>query len=112
MRKITLVKKILADGNPCKKCGEVLTRMESEDQMKHIDDVLVADERDPLSPGMVLASRLGVDRAPFFVVKHADGREDVYTVYFKFVKEVLDSKTEEKDELKEILEQNPDLDFL
>ncbi len=110
--KITLVKKILADGNPCKKCGEVLARMEAEDQMKHIHEVLVADERDPLSAGMVLAARLGVERAPFFVVTHEDGREDVYTVYFKFVKQVLDSKVEEKDELKELMEQNPDLDFL
>lgn len=110
--KITFVKKILADGNPCKKCGEVLARMKAEDQLRHIHEVLVADERDPLSPGMVMASRLGVDRAPFFVVEHDDGREEVFTVYFKFVKEVLDVKTEEKDELKELLEQNPDLDFL
>ena len=61
---------------------------------------------------MVLAAELNVDRAPFFVVQYDDGRQDVYTVYFKFVKEVLDQVTEEKDELKEILHNNPDLDFL
>lgn len=110
--KITLVKKILADGSPCRKCGEVLARMESADQMKYVNEVLVADERDPLSPGMLLAAQHRVDRAPFFVVEHDDGRIAIYTVYFKFVKEVLDQKSDEKDELKEILDNNPDLDFL
>ncbi len=110
--KITLVKKILADGSPCKKCGDVLTRLEDSGQIKRIDEILVADERDPTSAGMLLAAELNVDRAPFFVVTHDDGRQDVYTVYFKFVKDVLDQIIEEKDELKEILQNNPDLDFL
>lgn len=110
--KITLVKKILADGSPCKKCGDVLTRLEDSGQIKRIDEILVADERDPTSAGMLLAAELNVDRAPFFVVQHNDGRVDVYTVYFKFVKDVLEQETEEKDELKEILHNNPDLDFL
>ncbi len=110
--KITLVKKILADGSPCRKCGDVLKRLEDSGYMDRIDEVLVADERDPTSAGMLLASELCVDRAPFFVVEHEDGRKTVYTVYFKFAKEVLEQKTEEKDELKEILENNPDLDFL
>lgn len=110
--KITLVKKILADGSPCKKCGDVLEKLEQSGQMAQIDEVLVADERDPASPGMKLSAALGVDRAPFFVVEE-DGKEPVvYTVYFKFVKEVLDQKTSEEDELKEILNDNPDLDFL
>ena len=110
--KITLVKKILADGSPCKKSGDVLSRLEDSGQIKRIDEILVADERDPTSAGMLLAAELNVDRAPFFVVNHDDGRVDVYTVYFKFVKEILEQETEEKDELKEILHNNPDLDFL
>lgn len=110
--KITLVKKILADGSPCKKCGDVLNKLESSGQMQFIDEVLVADERDMQSPGMELANKLGVNRAPFFVVER-DGQEpEVHTVYFKFVKEVLDQKTSEKDELKEIMNDNPDLDFI
>ncbi|AUM11148.1 hypothetical protein [Ketobacter alkanivorans] len=110
--KITLVKKILADGSPCKKCGEVIGRLEDSGQIDRINEILVADERDPTSAGMLLAAELNVDRAPFFVVDYDDGRQSVYTVYFKFVKEVLDQQTEEKDELKEILHNNPDLDFL
>lgn len=111
--KITMVKKILADGSPCKKCGEVLERMEQEDQLKHIDQILVADERDPASDGMLLAAELNVERAPFFVVERDDGSREVHTVYLKFVKDVLQQKTNEADELKEILSNNAaDLDFL
>ncbi len=110
--KITLVKKILADGSPCKKCGDVLTKLEAANQMQHIDQVLVADERDPESEGMVVAKQYNVERAPFFVVEK-DGEEPViYTVYFKFVKDILDQKTSEDDEIKEIMNDNPDLDFL
>lgn len=110
--KITFVKKILADGSPCRKCGDVIARLEESGQMARIDEVLVADERDATSAGMLLAAEHNVDRAPFFVVENDDGSVNVYTVYFKFVKEVLEQKTQEKDELKEILDQNPDLDFL
>lgn len=110
--KITMVKKILADGSPCDKCAEVQARMEQQDQMKFIDELLVADVRDPASDGMMLAAELQVDRAPFFVVSQDDGRREVYTVYLKFVKDVLQQKIDEKEELKEILHNNPDLDFL
>jgi hypothetical protein len=110
--KITMVKKILKDGSPCKKCGEVLERMEKENQLQRMDAILVADERDPGSDGMLLAAELGVERAPFFVVTRDDGSRQVYTVYLQFVKEVLSQQVEEKDELKEIMQNNPDLDFL
>lgn len=109
--KITLVKKILADGSPCKKCGDVLNKLESSGQMERIDDVIIADERDPSSAGMQLAKKLDVDRAPFFVVED-QGNTEVYTVYMKFVKEVLDQKTDEAEELKEIMSNSDDLDFL
>lgn len=108
---IIMVKKILADGSPCKKCGEVLAKMEADNQMSFINEVLIADERDPSSAGMVLAQKLGVERAPFFVVTHDQGQQTVYTVYLKFVKEVLASAVSEKDELKEIMN-NENLDFL
>lgn len=110
--KITLVKKILADGSPCRKCGDVINRLEESGQMSRIDQIVIADERNPSSEGMLLAAEHNVDRAPFFIVERGDGKIDTYTVYFKFVKEVLEEQTEEKDELKEILDQNPDLDYL
>lgn len=110
--KITLVKKILADGSPCGKCGDVLNKLESNDQMKYIDEVLVADERDNQSQGMLIAAKYNVNRAPFFVVEQDGEEAKIFTVYFKFVKEVLDQKTSEKEELKEIMNDNPDLDFI
>lgn len=110
--KITLVKKILVDGSPCKKCGDVLNKLEQSGQMERIDQVLVADERDETSEGMVLAKQYSVDRAPFFIVENEGQEPIIYTVYMKFVKEVLDQKTEETDELKEIMTDNQDLDFL
>lgn len=110
--KITLVKKILADGSPCKKCGDVLQKLESTGQMQHINDIKVADERDPQSEGMQLAEQYNVNRAPFFIVEEESKETAIYTVYFKFVKEVLDQKTSEREELKEIMNDNPDLDFL
>lgn len=110
--KITLVKKILADGSPCKKCADVIGKLESSGQMTQIDEILIADERDPNSAGMLVAKKLDVERAPFFVVEDDDKAPVVYTVYMKFVKEVLAEKTDESDELKEIMNDNQDLDFL
>jgi len=36
----------------------------------------------------------------------------IYTIYFKFVKEVLSEKISEQEEIKEIMQQNPDIDFI
>ncbi|WP_341937156.1 hypothetical protein [Marinimicrobium sp. C2-29] len=110
--KITLVKKILKDGSPCAKCGDVLNKLEESGHMDRIDEVLVADERDPDSPGIALARQYDVHRAPFFVVEREGQEPEIYTVYLKFVREVLEQETEESDELKEMMKDNPDLDFL
>jgi hypothetical protein len=88
--KIVMVKKILADGSPCKKCGEVLERLESSNLMRGIDEVIVADERDPSSAGLALAKELDVERAPFFVVYRDGQAPEVHTVYIKFAREVLE----------------------
>ena len=89
VKKITFVKKIFADGSPCKKCGEVMEKMEAADQMRFIDEVVVADEADAESLGMLLAKQYDVSKAPFFIVEQVDGQVDVYTIYFKLVKDVL-----------------------
>jgi hypothetical protein len=109
--KITLVKKILADGSPCPKCADVLEKLEQNGQMASIDQILLADERDPSSEGMVLAKDLNVERAPFFVVEQPGRDPEVYTVYLKFVKEVLQQQQSAVDEAREIIANN-DLDFL
>ena len=109
--KITLVKKILADGQPCGKCADVQNKLDQNNYMRYIDETLIADERDPVSPGMLLAQQLGVERAPFFIVENAD-KTTVYTVYFKFVREVLNKQTSQSEDATEILRDNPDLDYL
>ncbi len=57
---ITLVKKVLADGSPCRKCAEVETRLRESGYLSRIHDTVIADERDPASPGMELARRHNV----------------------------------------------------
>ncbi|MDO3385681.1 hypothetical protein QWI17_07510 [Gilvimarinus sp. SDUM040013] len=89
--KITLVKKVLSNGSPCRKCADVLSKLEHANYMQRIDKIIDADEADPTSAGMLLAKEYGVDRAPFFIVEYEDGHVDVYTVYLKFVMEVLEA---------------------
>ena len=108
---ITLVKKILANGEPCRKCRDVEARLHRSGHWARIDEVLIADERDPQSAGMQLATELGVELAPFFVVADQDQRQ-VYTVYYKFVKEVLEGSVSKQQVAAEILADNPDLDYL
>jgi hypothetical protein len=108
---ITFVKKVLANGTPCPKCLDVEARLDRDGVRDRIDRVLVADERDPQSPGMVLAAELGVDRAPFFVVE-TPVRRTVYTVYLKFLREEIEGSTDTVAESRELLAAHPDLDLL
>lgn len=112
--RVTFVKKVLANGAPCPKCGDVERRLRESGLMSKIDHVAVADEREPDSEGMRLARHHGVDVAPFFLVDE-DGAIIVHTIYFKFVKEVFsteDRTVSEADEAHEILRANPDLDWI
>lgn len=109
-RRITFVKKILADGAPCGKCRDVQARLENGHHLGRIDRILIADERDPSSEGMRLANRLRVERAPFFVVETPD-ETVVYTVYLKFLKEVL-AASDDTDDAQLLLADNPGLDLI
>jgi hypothetical protein len=91
--KIIFVKKIKMDGNACKKCVDVEKRLLDNDQLDSIDEIIIADERDPNSPGMQLAKLHQVDVAPFFLLEKDDGTSSIYTIYFQFVKEVLQGQT-------------------
>jgi hypothetical protein len=108
---ITMVKKVFADGSPCKKCGEIEEKMRAAGQLERIDRTVIADESNDQSEGMLLATEHAVDRAPFFIVERDGEPAKIYTVYFKFVKEVLNAKTSEEDEIAEIMN-DVDLDFL
>jgi hypothetical protein len=82
---LTFVKKIFADGTPCKKCREVSERMEAEGLLELVNYIAIADERDIESEGMRLAIEFGATRAPFFLVEHA-GKVELFDVYFKLKK--------------------------
>jgi hypothetical protein len=76
--RITMVKKRLKDGSDCRKCAEATEHLRARNLWDRVDEVVWAVEDDPSSPGMVLGRRLGVERAPFFVVADG-GAETVYT---------------------------------
>lgn len=84
---ITMIKKRLADGQPCKKCSQADDVLARRGLLSHIDEVVWADERDPESPGRVLANRFNVELAPFFVVEHGEGAAPtVHTSVAQFAK--------------------------
>src|SRR5690606_11365685 len=86
--RVTMVKKRLANGEPCRKCAqaeEMLVRRELWDM---VDEVVVADESDANSAGMLLAKEHQVEIAPFFLVSEG-GKTRVFDSVIKLAKEVL-----------------------
>lgn len=81
---VLFVKKLLAGGEPCAKCRGIERRLRKDDLMQHLSGVLPAREDDPSSPGAQIAAKHGVQRAPFFVLRHADGEEEVIESYLAF----------------------------
>lgn len=90
MSHITFVKKILANGELCKKCQEVSERLSAEKLIDVIDHIAIADERDADSEGMRLAKKYSVDRAPFFLIEDDAGEVQVFDIYFKFKKHMAE----------------------
>ncbi len=86
---ITFVKKRNPDGSSCGKCEEVERRLIRDGHLPRIDEVAIADLADPDSPGMRLAREFNTEFAPFFIVRDG-GEPRVYTIYLKFVREVLE----------------------
>ena len=111
--KITMVSKIRLDGTTCPKCEDVKLRLADLGLTQRIDEVVIYDERDPDSPGVVLAQQHNVDLAPFFVVEDR-GATKVYTVFMRLVREVLQARvvTSVAQDGQEILRANPELDLL
>jgi hypothetical protein len=83
---ITMVKKKMRDGSDCHKCAEAAAHLRARGLWERVDEVVWAQEGEPNSPGFVLAKRLGIDRAPFFVVRDAEG-EKIYTSVLRLIQE-------------------------
>jgi len=92
-----MVKKKTRDGTECRKCADATEHLRSRGLWSKIDEVIWAVEDDPTSPGLVLGARLGVERAPFFVVRDGD-KEQVYTSVMRLVRDhlKLDVSTQEQ----------------
>ena len=98
---ITMVKKTLADGSDCRKCAEATEHLRSRGLWDRVDEIVWAREGDPTSPGMVLGERLGVERAPFFVVRDEAG-EHVYVSVLQLVRERLGQDVSMQEHVSEI----------
>lgn len=68
-----MVKKRLLDGSECRKCQDATATLQARGLWNRIDEIVWADERDPDSPGMRLGVSLGVEAAPFWIVRDEDG---------------------------------------
>ncbi len=109
---ITMVKKVLADGSACRKCQQVEARLAEAGLRDKIDRVVIADERDLNSEGMLLAGEHQVKQAPFFIVRDDQGNETVHTVYFRFIKAVFNRTASESEAAADIIDTSPDLDYI
>ena len=85
---ITMVKKELRDGRPCRKCEQAMDHLMAKKLWSRIDEVVVAKEGDAASPGAQLAAKHGVEVAPFFIVRD-DAGEQVYTSVMLMIRERL-----------------------
>lgn len=85
---VTMVKKRLLDGHECRKCAQATEQLKSRGLWDRIDEVVEAQEGDPNSPGTQLGARLGIDTAPFFIVRD-DAGEQVYTSVMRLIQDRL-----------------------
>jgi phosphoadenosine phosphosulfate reductase len=85
---VTMVKKRLANGEPCRKCVQAEEFLVRRGLRDRIDEVLWAEEDDPTSRGGLLAIQFGVETAPFFVVRGDRGGTTVIESVLKLVHEL------------------------
>jgi hypothetical protein len=109
---IKLVTKIKLDGNLCRKSARVLSGLERLDLLGQINEIIAADEREPLSEGFNLANKYQVQSAPFFIVEDDDGLTHLYTAYYRFMQDIFQISVSESDAISEIMAQNPELDYI
>ncbi len=83
---ITMVKKRLASGEPCRKCAQAEALLRKRGLWGRVDEVVWADETDLKSPGMVLAAEHGVEAAPFYLVRNEQGQTEVFVSALKLIK--------------------------
>lgn len=94
--RVTMIKKELANGDPCKKCDQAVDLFKRRGVFHQIDEIKVAREADPESDGMLLAKKHNVALAPFFIVEEG-GSETVYTSALELLRTRLNGATPKAD---------------
>lgn len=84
---ITMVKKRLANGNPCDKCAQTEEMLRRRGFWDRIDEVVWVIEGDDRSEGAKLGKTHGVEVAPFFILNHEDGSVAVYTSPLRLIRD-------------------------
>lgn len=116
---ITMVKKRLTNGQPCRKCLKTQELLVSRGLWHRIDAVVWALEDDPTSAGWRLAERHGVARAPFFIARADDGTEKVYVSALALIREQLsepratsgaDARPDTRSDTRSVKDAHPTLD--
>jgi phosphoadenosine phosphosulfate reductase len=92
MRKVTMVKKLLASGEPCAKCVQAQELLERRGLWDCVDEVVWAKEGDPSSPGAQLAEQHQVELAPFFIIAETGQPDRVLTSTLKLAQELSASQ--------------------
>ena len=87
---ITMVKKRLANGDPCQKCAQTEEMLRRRGHWDRIDEVVWAIEGEPDAPGWAYAKRHGVEVAPFFVIEDG-GEETALTSPLRLIKKYFDA---------------------
>ena len=88
--KITMVKKRLANGDPCPKCVQTEEMLRKRGHWEKIDEVVWAIEGEPGAPGWALAIKHDIEVAPFFVIEE-DGEEIAMTSPMRLMKKYFDA---------------------
>ncbi len=89
---VTMVKKRLANGDPCDKCVQTEDMLRRRGAWERIDRVVWALEADDTSEGVKLGRTHGVAVAPFFIVRFEDGSESVYTSGMRLIRDHLEPR--------------------
>ena len=94
-RKITMVKKLLANGQPCAKCAQAEELLVARGRRDRVERVIWIKEGEADSEGARLAVTHEVDTAPFFVIQ-AEGQPDrVETSTLRLVKQLIQESNPE-----------------
>jgi phosphoadenosine phosphosulfate reductase len=94
---VTMVKKLLSGGAPCRKCDEAEALLRSRGLWDRIDRVVLAVEGEPESEGFQLGRRFGVANAPFFVLRDEQGHEQVIDSTLRLIRALTPAREAQTD---------------